>query len=821
MKRRGKNVFTIQYHVWCEIHSIKYFFSICSDIIMADQVPQMPQTPMQQDPQIPVQAQQQIPGAPLQQAPVEQAPLRPQQTANVTKPTSKISMKGILIWCGLIFMFVVWGLSLVFYNLMNNPTQLSSVGLDPNTTKTLLQTFSVLFFGLLTFLGIGLLIVNLYRVITVKNKSKIWYIFGAFLGFIVFILAIVLWSRIITLVRNFSVENILDSDKLIMPYIQLKDKPTYTRGDVALKLIAPATMRYTLNSNYFNSQIVPPLWQVNFQTIVLDCGNGQKLNLNFTTFQFEGSCIYFKKWEYPLNLETSYINIPTSEKIEKTFPAGSIIFDSEINVGPTKGKLTFNDANTEMILGKTPSKVMFDASAVFKDLSMTDYKIIWDFNGDGEADKQNNASTTYVYNEAKLYNVYVRFPTLNNYIYTFPVRVEQSDVPVCEVVVTQAEGKNYTVTTNFFDKTVNITNYQFDILNRNNKDKVIETIRNNNGSFTYIFQNAWTYAIQNTFLTEDDKQGQCESDDIQIGVTDFQVNYDSYFKSPNSPQFKKVGNEGIVFWSGEELILTEIPTVIKLQINQIIPNPTTAVKKVQIDGKQVLSTDPNSFEFTISDNADHEAKLLIEDTPSGAKTEIRIPIKIHRPDIIGKVIVTPGTVGTDPFNVTFDVSTTVLNTTGDEIVSFTWDFWDGSPVKKNFSESIITHTYRYDINNENGTFHPLITIKTKKGREVTITTENDIIVKRANQTLNIFIDSHPAQVANIGDRVGFSLEFNGLPTEIARDFWDGKTLTCNTRQECGTTNHVYVSPGTYLIRASVSYENQPTIDGTITLKVNP
>lgn len=45
-----------------------------------------------------------------------------------------------------------------------------NVGLDPNTTKTLLQTFSVLFFGLLTFLGIGLLIVNLYRIITVKNK---------------------------------------------------------------------------------------------------------------------------------------------------------------------------------------------------------------------------------------------------------------------------------------------------------------------------------------------------------------------------------------------------------------------------------------------------------------------------------------------------------------------------------------------------------------------------------------------------------------------------------------------------------------------------
>ena len=45
-----------------------------------------------------------------------------------------------------------------------------------------------------------------------------------------------------------------------------------------------------------------------------------------------------------------------------------------------------------MIVGKTPSKVMFDASAVFKDLGLSDYKIIWDFNGDGTPDKQNNVA---------------------------------------------------------------------------------------------------------------------------------------------------------------------------------------------------------------------------------------------------------------------------------------------------------------------------------------------------------------------------------------------------------------------------------------------
>ena len=784
---------------------------------MVDQFAQpAPQQPIPQQPQMPGQ----MPWAPLQAAPVQQPPVRPQQTANITKPASKISMRGVIIWCGILFMFVIGWLSLVFYNLMNNPTQLSSVGLDPNTTKTLLQTFSVIFFWLLAFLGIGLLIVNLYRVITVKNKSKVGNILGAFFWFLIFIFAIVLWANIITKVKNFSVDNILDSDKLIMPYIQFKDGTKYTRGDATMRLIAPATMYYTLNNNYFNSQIVPSLGQVNFTEMYLDCGNGQKLKLNFTTAQFDGSCIYFKKWEYLLNLETTYINIPTSEKLQKTFSGWSIIFESEISVSPTKWTLTFNDAKTEMIVGKAPSKVMFDASAVFKDLGLSDYKIIWDFDGDGTQDKQNNVATTFVYNEAKLYNIYVRFPTLNNYIYTFPIRVEQSDVPVCEIIVTKGEGKDYNITTNFFDKTVKITNYQFDILDRNNEDRSVYTIKNNNGIFTYQFPGAGLYAIQNTFITEDDKQGQCESDDIQVGISDFQVNYDSYFKSPQSPQFQKITNTWIVSLISGEIVLTEIPTIIKLQVNQIVPNTPTATKRVLLDGKQIISVDGNTFEFTIDDNQNHEARLIVEDIPSGAKTEIIIPIRVNRADIIGKLIVTPGTVGTDPFTVKFDASTTVVNDPSDEIVSFTWDFGDGTWwIKKDFSEAIISHTYRYDTVNNNGTYHPVVLIKTKKGREVSVSPETDIIVKRANQTLTISIPDYPAQQANVGDRVGFSIEFNGLPTQILRDFGDGKTLTCNTRQECWSTTHVYAAPGTYLIRAAVAYQNQPTIDGTITIKI--
>ncbi len=633
--------------------------------------------------------------------------------------------------------------------------------------------------------------------------------------------AIVLGANIITKIKNFSVENVLDSDKLIMPYIQLKDKTTYIRSDANLKLIAPATMFYTLNNTYFNAQIVPALGQVNFTEVYLDCGNGQKLKLNFTTSQFDGSCIYFKKWEYPLNLETSYINIPTSEKLQKTFSGWTILFDSEITVNPTNGDLIFNDAKTEMLVGKAPSKVQFDASAVFKDLWLNDYKIIWDFDGDGTQDKQNTSTTTFVYNEAKLYNVYVRFPLLNNYIYSFPLRVEQSDVPVCQIQASKTDAKNYTITANFLDKSVNISNYQFSILDRNNKNKVIDTIKNTNGTFSYQFLAAGTYAIQNDFITEDDKQGQCESDDIQVGASEFQINYDTYFKSSSTPQFQKIGDGGAVTSKSWGLVLTEIPTVIKFQITQISPNISTATKRVLLDGKQIISSDPNSFELTIEDNKDHEATLIVEDKASGAKKEISIPISVNRENIVGKIIVTPDTVGTDPFTVKFDASTTIVNDPSDEVVSFTWDFGDGTgSIKKDFSEAIISHTYRYDVKNNNGKYHPIITIKTKKGREVTVSPDNDIIVKRANQTLIISIDSHPAQVASVGDSVSYSIEFNGLPSGIRRDFGDGKTLTCKTRQECWATKHIYTTPGTYTVRAAIDYTDQPTIDGTIAIKIN-
>ena len=82
----------------------------------------------------------------------------------------------------------------------------------------------------------------------------------------------------------------------------------------------------------------------------------------------------------------------------------------------------------------------------------------------------------------------------------------------------------------------------------------------------------------------------------------------------------------------------------------------------------------------------------------------------------------------------------------------------------------------------------------------------------------IHIDSHPAQIARVGDTVDFSLDIPGLPSHITRDFDNGNTIECAGR-ECIATSQVFTQVKDYTIKVKVDYDNQPSIDGKIVLKV--
>jgi len=348
----------------------------------------------------------------------------------------------------------------------------------------------------------------------------------------------------------------------------------------------------------------------------------------------------------------------------------------------------------------------------------------------------------------------------------------------------------------------------------------LESLKNTDWILMYKFPGAGLYAIKVVFLTDEGKQGECESEDIQVGTADFDVLYNLNYKSPWSPEFKNAGSETWITFVDDVFTIKEIPTIVQVQIQSISPTSSTAAKKVLFDGKPVLSSDGKTFEMKIDSSIDHKVSIVIDDAVRWATTEKIVVIKTKKDDIVGKLIVKPDTIGIDPFTVIFDASTTVINDSTDEIVYFTWNFGDGTGnIKKNVSQSVMTHTYRYDTINENGEYMPIVTIKTKKGREISISPENKIIVKKANATLKINLDSHPAQVATVGSRVTMSLELNGTPTNIQWDFGNGKTLECRSRSECTPTTVVYDLPGDYIIKAKVLFANQPIVEGNISLKV--
>lgn len=740
---------------------------------------------------------------------------RPTVKPKIQKKWSKISMKGFLIWCSIFILLLLGWAAVLLFSVINNPDQLASMWLDKSTTKSLLQTFAWVFFVLLWFVGFGMMVTNAYRLFSSKNKKKGGYLWALVLWILLLVWAIAWWTNVIQKINTISVEDNIETDKLLLSSVELVWWPQYLYSNPRLKLIAPWSIYYSLNVNMFNSRIMPTLWPATLWWIELDCGNWQTLDLDMPTGKFVGKCTYFNKWNYPLNINIQYTNPQTLEKLNHVVSAGTANFESEIVIKPTKWDIRYSDNWTEMIVGKAPTKVSFDASNIFTDFGLSEYKITWDLNWDGEYDRQNVSSLTNVYKEAKIHKINYRVPWLNDYAYTFPIRVEQSDVPVCEVINTLVNGTQYNISTNFIEQNVGITEYAFQIIDVS-QDKAVDTMKNTKWILNYTFPGKWLYSIKVLFVTEEGKNGECESQDIEVGTTDFEVHYDIFYKSPQSPEFKVIGadNKAKLEWSN--ILLKELPTILRVDLNKIIPDSLSVTKKILLDGQPILSTDSKSFEIKIQEDKTHDLKIVIEDVNRWTKTEKSLKVKIDKEDVIGRIKVTPNTVWTDPFDVRFDASTTVVNDPNDEIVYFSWDFGDGE-TKENLSQAVVTHIYNYDYDNENGEYNPKLTMKTKRGREIVVELDSPIIVKKPLRGLEILVESHPAQLANIGDRVTFALEIDWLPEKIEWDFGNGNTLECKWR-ECVQATQVYYDPGTYSVKAKVHYLDQPPIAWDITLK---
>jgi PKD repeat protein len=109
-------------------------------------------------------------------------------------------------------------------------------------------------------------------------------------------------------------------------------------------------------------------------------------------------------------------------------------------------------------------------------------------------------------------------------------------------------------------------------------------------------------------------------------------------------------------------------------------------------------------------------------------------------------------------------------------------------------------------------------ITTKKGKKSTFGIKNPILIKKPNLTSKIIIDSHPAQIATVGDKVEFSLQTDGNPSHISWDFGTTDGIECDDRS-CATVPIFFNTAGTYTIKAITTYKDLTTSIATTKLIV--
>ena len=775
----------------------------------------------------------------------------------VNKPTEvkkwskyNFSLKKLAVWCLIVLVIILAWFFITLKSLIKNPYALSWIGISVANAKMFLQLFAWLIFGSIVLLMIWVIISNVYRLITVKNQAKwktvLWLLWWLFWAAIVGIsMGLVFWeigkiqepTRIYeSAVQPFlvgfvwNIDGDSESTETSIPY-KWDDGKDY-------KLIAPAEFVFGIRLDLIKSKISDSLVGVEF-----DCGNGQVLAekdadkiKQWWNLLLDGSCVYWKKGEYTYKLSIHTVNSKWENSVTE-YSTWELDFQSEIQIylydnlsSDSKASRIYPE-NGEFVLWQAPKKIRVETSGVFHDLRIENTDVVWDWDGGREGswgvegDRVNQEVFDYTYKTPKVYHPVIKLPGLEDVYYTFPVRVNQSDVPICEISVENFPGTTkYKIFTDFLDSSSvsTISSYNYTIKNSSTKT-VIDTIKDSTQEVNYQFPEKWNYIVMLDYVTIDGKQWQCESDIITLEKETFDVQYSLLSKDFTSNKYSELCNSKSVEYDGcSSISLSTLPQSFELQLRSITPSSNSLKKVVYFEDKTLLNED-DTYSFDISEEWTYTLKIVVSDVSRWMDEESRIiTFTVKKADIVWHLTITdPESRATvsdwfEPLTVVLDASKTEINIPDDEIVYFTWDFWDGE-IKQNQQNWVVAHTYNYDYVKETWIFTPKVTIKTLQWHEEVISGPK-LNVKKWLIDIELSSPSHPSRQAQIGKSVTFSASFDGLPESMTWDFWDWSSATTCQGRTCTDIKHTFKDAWLYSVKLTLEFDAIQKVDSTMDFK---
>lgn len=262
----------------------------------------------------------------------------------------------------------------------------------------------------------------------------------------------------------------------------------------SIKAIAPIEIGFELNESRFN-EIIASLGEVKLQSLSINCGNEEKQVITSTNGKFEEACFYANKGDYPISLSITYTNTLTQEQnltFEQAMASLNIPAEIQLSISSKnkKDNTKINTSQGEINIGEAPVKITLDAREMFSDLQIQEgYRILRDMDNDNTIDRE-VTTFDYIYKIPKVYHPTFKVPNLKQeeFIYSFPLRVKPSEVPICEVYITPFpdEKTSYKIQTNILDGNLsNIANYHFQVFQVREKqnDVLIKETTSNNRDY--------------------------------------------------------------------------------------------------------------------------------------------------------------------------------------------------------------------------------------------------------------------------------------------------------------------------------------------------
>ncbi|MBU0727698.1 PKD domain-containing protein [Patescibacteria group bacterium] len=534
----------------------------------------------------------------------------------------------------------------------NNPV-MQAFGLDPAGMKSFLLTIVSLSFGLLSLLFFVLTVIGIFRLVGAKKGDKEARSKGAKMtvfSLLPLIFVVFIWFVLYTYIGRIQIAAEQVTAEIVI--VEPKD---------ITALAAPVEITFSAE----NVAIALNQGGLDIESMAWDLDGDSEYETPITTDP-EVVHLYSRRGTYTVGLQVGIAGEDTSRVYTKIIAIEDAVFAAD----PTTGY--------------APLDVEFDAEGLipkgFRVASLD-----WDFDGDGryELEGPDNLAPSYTFERIGTYNVHLRVVDQQNNVenYYRDIDVVPSDKPLLTAVINATPKTSGPIPLQIrFDASDSssikgkIISYEWDFGDGSDLQ--------GGKSVSHIYNNPGTYLV---ILTVEEDSGKTADSTLTIEASSVSSVPEAVITT--DPKYD----------IGTNILNGVLPFAVEFNASDSTDEDNDIVDyQWDLDGDDTVDQEGKKINYTFTEAGTYEVTLTVVDTEDQSNSS-SITVEVEEPGVKAVISANPEE-GTAPLTVDFNGSAS--STFIGSIVSYEWDFGDGSPAT--ITGASVSHKYNavgtYTIN---------------------------------------------------------------------------------------------------------------------------